>query len=142
MGESHFEGPNGQERTEGTRKDPLVWVYGTLAAAAILAAATTNRDGDQHRVRHVSAGGGTPVAGRVEREPVHHLVFNPGVLRLQKLLAVVDGFEGTPDGFLGPKTRAAIKRFQRFNNLPETGEFDGPTTQALESQYHDMLPHG
>ena len=35
------------------------------------------------------------------------------------------------DGVIGPKTRRAIKRFQRTNNLPVTGRADDATLVAL-----------
>ena len=35
------------------------------------------------------------------------------------------GFDtGTPDGQMGPRTRSAIRAFQRSLGLPETGEVD------------------
>jgi hypothetical protein len=35
------------------------------------------------------------------------------------------------DGLIGPNTRAALRNFQRNNNLPITAAIDGPTLQAL-----------
>src|SRR4051794_13088936 len=35
------------------------------------------------------------------------------------------------DGVMGPKTRAAIRRFQRAHGLPVTGRLDGATEKAL-----------
>ncbi|WP_299479716.1 peptidoglycan-binding protein [uncultured Roseibium sp.] len=45
------------------------------------------------------------------------------------------GFDtGTPDGQMGPRTRSAIKAFQRSIGLPETGEVDGKLIDELKSQ--------
>ena len=45
------------------------------------------------------------------------------------------GFEtGTPDGQMGPRTRSAIRAFQRSLGLPETGEVDGRLLDELKSQ--------
>jgi uncharacterized protein YcfJ len=38
---------------------------------------------------------------------------------------------GTPDGALGSRTRSALRRFQRENNLPITGRVDRNTAEAL-----------
>jgi ankyrin repeat protein len=38
---------------------------------------------------------------------------------------------GRPDGILGKKTKAAIRRFQRDNGLPETGKIDEQTKAKL-----------
>ncbi|CTQ55819.1 Polar organelle development protein [Roseibium album] len=45
------------------------------------------------------------------------------------------GFEtGTPDGQMGPRTRSAIRAFQRSLGLPETGSVDGKLIEELKSQ--------
>ena len=41
--------------------------------------------------------------------------------------------DGRVDGWLGPQTQAALKRFQAKNNLPQTGEPDALTTLLLEN---------
>lgn len=40
------------------------------------------------------------------------------------------------DGWIGPKTRAAIRKFQAINGLPETGEVDARLGAALEVDLH------
>src|SRR4051794_38951643 len=47
------------------------------------------------------------------------------VVAAQKALGV------DPDGVVGPKTRAAIRKFQRSHGLPVTGRLDQATRQAL-----------
>lgn len=42
---------------------------------------------------------------------------------------------GAVDGILGPKTRNALERFQKANNLEQTGELDSATIGALEAKY-------
>ena len=45
------------------------------------------------------------------------------------------GFDtGTPDGQMGPKTRSAIRAFQRSLGLPETGEIDSLLMDELKGQ--------
>ena len=51
----------------------------------------------------------------------------PAVSRMQQVQARLKaaGFDpGTPDGTLGPKTRDALRRYQRTRGLPATGELD------------------
>ena len=47
------------------------------------------------------------------------------------------------DGIMGPKTRAAIERFQEANGLTENGKLDAATKAELEKQMGDYLekPH-
>jgi len=42
---------------------------------------------------------------------------------------------GDVDGVKGPVTTAALKRFQRSEGIPETGEIDQKTLQALEAAH-------
>ncbi len=45
------------------------------------------------------------------------------------------GFDtGTPDGQMGPRTRSAIRAFQRSLGLPETGQVDSRLMDELKSQ--------
>jgi hypothetical protein len=53
----------------------------------------------------------------------------PGAV--QKQLAKRGYYKGTIDGEFGPATRSALSRFQRDNNLKETGRIDEATLQAL-----------
>jgi type VI secretion system secreted protein VgrG len=42
---------------------------------------------------------------------------------------------GPIDGILGPKTRKALRRFQKLRDLKQTGELDGPTIKELETRH-------
>ncbi len=56
---------------------------------------------------------------------------------VQKAQAMLNsrGFEvGTPDGVMGPKTRNAIREFQRSAGIPVTGKVDGKLLSALGLQ--------
>ena len=56
---------------------------------------------------------------------------------VQKAQAMLNsrGFEvGTPDGVMGPKTRNAIRDFQRSAGIPVTGKVDGKLISALGLQ--------
>ncbi len=56
------------------------------------------------------------------------------VLKAQAMLNS-RGFEvGTPDGLMGPKTRNAIREFQRSAGIPVTGKVDGKLLSALGLQ--------
>lgn len=45
----------------------------------------------------------------------------------------------TADGIYGPKTTDAVRRFQRVNGLPLTGEADTATQKILLAQYEEIL---
>ena len=58
---------------------------------------------------------------------------NPDVAKVQSLLTGL-GFEaGVADGAMGPKTREAIRAFERSNGLTETGEVNPELIQRLEA---------
>lgn len=42
---------------------------------------------------------------------------------------------GAVDGVIGPRTRRALRLFQRSRELPITGELDAPTREALRSEH-------
>lgn len=50
----------------------------------------------------------------------------------QNLLNTLGYDAGAPDGFIGPKTREAITRFQRENGLSETGQVNAELLQHLK----------
>lgn len=58
---------------------------------------------------------------------------NPDVATVQTLLTGL-GFEaGIADGAMGPKTREAIRAFERSNGLPETGQVNSQLIEKLQS---------
>jgi peptidoglycan hydrolase-like protein with peptidoglycan-binding domain len=50
---------------------------------------------------------------------------------VQRRLVTLGYDAGSPDGLLGPKTRAALRAFQGDRGLPATGRPDGATLEAL-----------
>ncbi len=56
------------------------------------------------------------------------------VMKAQTQLNVLGFDTGKPDGQMGPKTRSAIKAFQRSVGLDETGVVDAELLKELESQ--------
>lgn len=57
---------------------------------------------------------------------------------LQRALDYLGISPGVVDNKMGPKTRAAIRRFQRFVHLPETGELNAEVKAAVQTAYHMM----
>ncbi len=55
------------------------------------------------------------------------------VREAQTLLGSLGYNVGTPDGDMGPKTRAAVKAFEKANGLPETGVVSGSLIDRLEA---------
>ena len=52
-------------------------------------------------------------------------------LAWQLALEAIDFSPGIIDGIIGPKTRLATREFQRVRSLPQTGQLDPSTAQAL-----------
>lgn len=55
----------------------------------------------------------------------------PGVEAAQRRLAEIGFDPGPVDGFLGPRTREAIKAFQKANELKPNGRLDAKTLRTL-----------
>lgn len=55
---------------------------------------------------------------------------SPLIMRVQRQLKRLGYDPGPIDGRLGPSTRAAIRKFQKANNMPPTGEIE-PGVMAL-----------
>lgn len=70
-------------------------------------------------------------AGDAPRRPRSDI---DSTLKVQKALKLADCDPGPVNGKMGPITAAALKRFQKKNNLPETGMAD-PDTWALLQRY-------
>ena len=73
-------------------------------------------------------------------EPLRQGDRGERVSQLQFLLAVVGQFvqevqSPAVDGIFGPGTRQAVISFQRYRNLPQTGEADQRTWDALYDEY-------
>lgn len=58
-----------------------------------------------------------------------------------QMVATMDDQYAAPtiDGIYGPKTTDAVRRFQRVNGLPITGEADAVTRNVIRIQYDDVL---
>lgn len=60
------------------------------------------------------------------------LRFNPAVVTLQERLVALNHLPGgSADGFFGPATRSAVRRFQEFANLNPSGAVDRNTSEEL-----------
>jgi peptidoglycan hydrolase-like protein with peptidoglycan-binding domain len=56
----------------------------------------------------------------------------PFVLEAQRALRDLGYDPGPIDGMFGPKTRAALEKYQATEKLPATGELDGLTLERLD----------
>ena len=99
----------------------------------------------ESKLSHPHEGGGHKThaesvePGGVRHSKNHRLEYNPGVARMQKILAVVADIDIKPDGLLGPDTQDAIERFQRDQDLKVTRTFDDSTVEELETQYSHYI---
>ncbi len=66
---------------------------------------------------------------------------NPWVELLQLALNRSNFLKGGIDGIYGPKTEAAVKDFQKKNNLSQNGQVDGTTWNALFPYLTGYLQH-
>lgn len=60
------------------------------------------------------------------------------VRELQTALEYLGMSPGAIDNKMGPKTRAAIQKFQRFAHLPETGRYDNGIKVAVQAAFYMM----
>lgn len=97
--------PIAADPPDGTAGKVVLGIAGTVAAAAVIAAISMPE---------------APPAQVAEPAPLD--VTPHQVRRLQQDLADRHYNPGTPDGQLGPQTRAAIAAFERDNGMPETGK--------------------
>jgi len=81
---------------------------------------------------------GTDANGRVDthdsRTSSPSMASDSSVVNAQNALNSQGYNAGTADGRMGPTTRAAILKFQADHNLPQTGTFDSPTLNALNTK--------
>jgi len=71
-----------------------------------------------------------PAETPVTKQKIH---LTPSVVRAAQQKLDDAGYKaGTPDGKLGPMTRAAIQRYQQDQNLPVTGTLDQSTLSKLD----------
>lgn len=66
-------------------------------------------------------------------------IFNPKVVELQRKLSEVDYSPGYSDGEIGPRTRSAIREFQKDHKLNQTGYVDKKTWDKLNEIYQARI---
>ena len=110
-----------------------------LAAAALISfafcAATPTQSQDSQKDKHPTgtkiekkhADGSTEVQPDFQKVRVDRDIIKSAQTKLND-----DGYKiGTPDGKLGPKTHAAIRKYQQDKNLQVTGQLDESTLSHL-----------
>ncbi len=83
--------------------------------------------------------------GQVIEDIVGAISFMEDVQRAQVQLNALGYAAGTPDGKLGPVTTAALKKFQLYEKLSQTGLLDDSTKARLDERTVGMvlkLPNG
>jgi peptidoglycan hydrolase-like protein with peptidoglycan-binding domain len=78
-------------------------------------------------------------AGSPSRPPAKQL-SKEDVKDLQSILKDLGLDPGPIDGILGPKTRKALRDFQKKQELPVTGLPDEKTVQALQEESEELRP--
>lgn len=91
-------------------------------------------------VREYQADARLPVTGAISDELLQQLrtasadsgaIYRAKVKQVQAALNATGYSAGPPDGALGPKSRAAISRYQADNDLPATGEVNAALLASL-----------
>jgi len=99
-----------------------LWIRSALAGALILTLALPGWAAEEKK------------AAPAKEEKVEKKVPVKGsedVKKLQEALKAKGQDPGPVDGIMGPKTRAALKAFQKTSGLKETGELDDQTAEKL-----------
>jgi N-acetylmuramoyl-L-alanine amidase len=97
-----------------------------LAIGAILVAATAG-------VTMLAAGSAHAATGTRPQAVAVHYQHGPRIVKLQRELGYLNYYESPVDGIYGPRTRTAVRDFQRNNGLTVDG-IAGPRTIALIKQ--------
>lgn len=72
-----------------------------------------------------------PNSNEVQPAP-EKIRITPDIVRAAQQKLDDNGYKvGTPDGRIGPRTRAAVRKFQADNNLEKTGKLDESTLSHL-----------
>ena len=96
-----------------------------------MAASTTGANQKPAQVAQASAATPAPSTHKKSSATTHkHAASSAGVRSAQEALNK-HGAQLAVDGKMGPKTHAAIKDFQKSNNLKTTGNLDTATRKAL-----------
>lgn len=78
---------------------------------------------------------GTVAAGSVQEKARaiagDRAVGDPDLARIQSVLTDLDLYDGQIDGLKGPRTSAAIRRYQEILGLPQTGQIDAAMRRSL-----------
>lgn len=129
-------------------KQGCLW-FRVLAAACVLGAGGCAAPADNPRAADpppapapaaappppmASAAPAAPEPAKAAPEPPAPPAATPmGAKELQELLTALGYKPGRIDGKAGPKTREALKQFQKDAGLPATGVLDAETTQRLRA---------
>jgi peptidoglycan hydrolase-like protein with peptidoglycan-binding domain len=104
------------------------WTLRTWLITALLAASGVNQLQAQAEQREAKPDNAT-TANVSEEKP---LVLQPNdVKKVQDNLRDKGYYGGQVDGILGPRTKAAIRQYQKTENLPVTGRLDAQTAGKL-----------
>jgi peptidoglycan hydrolase-like protein with peptidoglycan-binding domain len=100
-------------------------------------------------VRAYQADARLPVTGEISNDLMQQLrtaradsgaIYRAQVKQVQTVLNASGYTAGPPDGALGPKSRAAISRYQSDNNLAATGEVNAELLASLGIESNDQTP--
>ena len=109
-----------------TRK--TFWAAIFCALPIVAFAANGNGNGNGMTNENGSETNGSPSA---QMAPEHEASAAASIQKIQSALNEKDGAGLTVDGKLGPKTMAALKKFQESHGLPATGHPNPETDKAL-----------
>jgi hypothetical protein len=117
----------------------VVWV-GDKTEKSRPGASTSHTELLRRLVNSLPFGGGGTVVVAAEPPPPSSLsrcrttTYDPKIEEAQGVLKKRGYYKGAVDGCPGPQTLAAIRKFQRAQDLSPTGEIDPPTEAALRGE--------
>jgi len=118
----------------------LICLAFTLGASPVSAAAEDSGPCVKtHKVHHVRQKSSS-VKKAAKKSPAKTQKGNADVRSAQEHLAHLGYYKGKIDGIMGPKTRAAIKKFQREHGLKGDGILGKKTKRALEDADRILAP--
>lgn len=88
------------------------------------------------------SGGANDMSGPRGQMSARHGASRDTIMQAQAQLKQDGTYNGNIDGRWGPATQAAVRSYQQHNNLPQSGQLDSKTMEAMNLSGHSQTMPG